>query len=104
MWGVERPTPHAPAAATTMPFSGYRLDDPIFAALEALHCPAAEVADALGMDVKTLWGYQLGGRPVPTHLVRRLVALLEERASWLRDVAATLSSARRGMCAPATLS
>ena len=86
-----------------MSLSGYFPDDPIFAALEALHCPPDDVADALGMDVKALWGYQFGGRPVPSYLVQRLVALLEERASWLRDVAATLNTGR-GSRAPAAVS
>ena len=81
----------------------YFPDDPIFAALEALHCPPDDVADALGMDVKTLWGYQFGGRSVPPHLVRRLVEFLEERASCLRDVAATLSAGQGGR-SPATVS
>jgi hypothetical protein len=77
-----------------MPGSGHVTDDPIFAALEALHCPPDEVAHALGLDLRTLFGYQFGAGTVPRHVVHRLAELLEDRASFLRDMAALLEGGR----------
>lgn len=77
-----------------MSSTGHLHDDPVFAALEALHFPADELAAALGIDVKALWAYHFGDRGVPPFVVRRLINLLEERASLLRDVAATLEAGR----------
>jgi hypothetical protein len=48
----------------------------------------------LGIDFRTLWGYQLGGPTIPSFVIRRLIAVLEDRALFLRDVAATLDAAR----------
>ena len=73
---------------------GYFADDPIFAALQALHCPPEELADALGIDLKTLWHCYGGEQRMPSHVVRRLVALLEYRAGVLREVAAILAAGR----------
>src|SRR3712207_5276864 len=92
--GCRRLDPHANATEATMSSPGHLPDDPIFAAIEALHCPPEELAVALGIDVRTLWGYQLGGRSVPTFVIRRLIAVLEDRALFLRDVAASLDTRR----------
>jgi hypothetical protein len=77
-----------------MSSSGYFADDPIFAALQALHCPPEELAQALGIDLNTLWGYYGGEARVPAYVTQRLVLLLEDRAWFLREVAAILAGGR----------
>ena len=77
-----------------MSASRYFADDPIFAALQALHCPPEELARALGVDLKTLWRYYGGEQEIPVHVVQRLVMLLEDRAGFLREVAAILAGGR----------
>jgi hypothetical protein len=72
----------------------YFADDPIFAALQALHCPPEELAAALGIDLRTLWRYYGGEQAIPTHIVQRLVLLLEDRAGFLREIAAILAGSR----------
>lgn len=74
-----------------MPASKYFADDPIFAALQALYYPPEELAQALGVDLKTLWGYYGGEQVLPDFMVRGLVQVLEERAGFLRDVAGILA-------------
>ena len=65
-------------------------EDPIFVALQALHFPLDELADALGLELSTLAAYCGGERAVPAWVVRRLAAVLQHRARYLRDVAALL--------------
>lgn len=73
---------------------GYFADDPIFAALQALHCPPEELAEALGIELKTLWSYYGGELRIPSHVVQRLVMILEDRAGFLREMAAILAGGR----------
>ena len=72
----------------------YFADDPIFAALQALHCPPEELAQALGIDLRTLWRFYGGEQAIPAPIVQRLVMLLEDRAEFLREVAAILARGR----------
>lgn len=74
--------------------SGYFVDDPVFTALQALHCPPEELAEALGIELKTLWSYYGAELTIPAHVVQRLVLLLEDRAGFLREVAAILAGGR----------
>lgn len=68
-------------------------DNGIFAALEAVCCPPEELAQALGVDLRTLWSYYGDASHIPTFVLERLVELLYRRAEYLRDVAATLDAA-----------
>jgi len=77
-----------------MSAAAYLADDPIFAALQALHCPEDELADALGIDIRTLWGYQMGNCHIPPLVLRRLIAILYDRAECLRDLVAMLEGGR----------
>jgi hypothetical protein len=77
-----------------MSSTGYFADDPVFAALQALHCPPEEMAEALGIELKTLWSYYGGGLSIPAHVRQRLVLLLEDRAGFLREIAAILAGGR----------
>lgn len=78
-----------------MPSTNYLVDDPIFAALQALHYPPEELAQTLGVDLKTLWRYYGGEQILPDFMVRRLVQVLEERAGFLREVAGILAQGGR---------
>ena len=75
-----------------MPASSFGRDDAVYAALQALHCPPDEVAQALDVELRTLWSWHGGDVRLPGFVVERLIDLLESRADYLRDVATLLAA------------
>ena len=75
-------------------------DNGIFAALQAVCCPPEELAQALGIDLRTLWSYYGDDGRIPAFVLDRLVEILHHRAEYLRDVALLLDSATRRREAP----
>ena len=75
-----------------MPSSRFLPDDAVAAALQVLNCTPDEIAAALGVDLKTLWGYCGGERRAPEYILRRIAALLEHRAALLSRVAQMLGA------------
>ena len=64
----------------------------VFAALQAVCCPPEELADALGVDLRTLWRYHGDERDIPSFVLRRLVEVLHHRAQYLLEVALVIDT------------
>jgi hypothetical protein len=64
----------------------------VFAALQAMCCPPEELAQALGVDLRTLWSYYGEERHIPSFVLQRLVEVLHHRAKYLREVALMLDT------------